>query len=235
MNAGNVFSLIRRTTSDPTTIAKQLLRSWRERDYRAQFVRDRVQSSVALQIRALRDQRNGMTQSQLGALMGKAQPWISQIENPEYGKWSVATLLDCANAFDTDVEIRFRPFSRSLYELSHQDEQYFRVGSFEEELPELEQAATTGWVSNNGRWNDITRAAHLLYPTQGVSSGPGTRSSYAQLVVSQTMGVPSDYRMSTGSMRPLADRRLSNIPEELDRDKDKRRRGAKGALKRTAA
>src|SRR5271168_3210058 len=100
MIAGNLFSLTPRTASDPTIIAEQFLASWRDRDYRVQFVRERVQSSVALQIRSLREQRNGMTQTQLGKSMGKAQPWISQIENPDYGKWSSATLLDFAEAFD---------------------------------------------------------------------------------------------------------------------------------------
>src|SRR5580704_1059997 len=117
--------------STSTTQAKQLLESWKDREYRAAFVRERVRSSVALQIRGLREQRNHMTQKQLGDAIGKAQTWISVLEDPEYGKMSVATLLSLAQAFHTDLEIKFRPFSKALHERTRQNETYFEVRSFE--------------------------------------------------------------------------------------------------------
>jgi transcriptional regulator with XRE-family HTH domain len=167
MLAENLFYLIPSTAPVLTTSAKQLLESWKDPEYRSQFVRERAQSSVALQIRALRDQRDGMTQAQLGERMGKAQPWISQLENPEYGKMSVTTLLDLAEAFDTDLEIKFRSFSRALYELTKQGSEYFEVRSFEEELPELEAATSFRRATGAGRWSDMTRAAFLLAPPRG--------------------------------------------------------------------
>ena len=120
--------------SAPTTLANQLLDSWKDREYRTEFVRERVRSSVALQIRALREQRNQMTQKQLGDALEKAQTWVSVLEDPEYGKMSVATLLSLAEAFDTDLEIKFRPFSVALLALNRQRSEYFEVRSFEEEL-----------------------------------------------------------------------------------------------------
>ena len=83
---GEKLSLPIQTESAPTILAKQLLESWKDPEYRAEFVRERVRSSVALQIRALREQRNGMTQKQLGDAIGKAQTWISVLEDPEYGE-----------------------------------------------------------------------------------------------------------------------------------------------------
>lgn len=148
--------------SAPTILAKQFLESWKDPEYRAEFVRERVKSSVALQIRALREQRNGMTQKQLGNAIGKAQTWISVLEDPEYGKMSVATLLSLAEAFDTDLEIKFRPFSKALHELTKQNETYFEVRSFEEELPDLENASHLGWIIPKGDWGDTLRAAKLL-------------------------------------------------------------------------
>jgi transcriptional regulator with XRE-family HTH domain len=233
MSAGNLYSLTPRTASDPTTIARQLLESWKDPVYRAEFRRERVQSAVALQIRALREQRNEMTQAELGDLMDKAQPWISQIENPEYGKWSTATFLDLAEAFDCDLEIKFRPFSRSLYELSHQDEHYFEVRSFEEELPELEHAATSGWVSSSGRWSDITRAAAMLYPPQPAPPAP---QRYPIAASQPVAGIRFDYQMPSG-LTPLSNlvwATSTSTPNQTVQN-DKRRRGAKGIRKRATA
>jgi len=103
-----------------------------------------------------------MTQKQLGDAIGKAQTWISVLEDPEYGKMSVATLLSLAQAFDTDLEIKFRPFSKALHELVNQDTGYFAVRTFEQELPDLENAATLSWITPDGKWSDILRAAQLL-------------------------------------------------------------------------
>jgi transcriptional regulator with XRE-family HTH domain len=152
--------------SAPTTLAKQLLESWKDPEYRSEFVRERVRSSVALQIRALREQRKGMTQKQLGDAIGKKQTWISVLEDPEYGKMSVATLLSLAGAFDTDLEIKFRPFSKALHELTRQSASYFEVRSFTEELPDLENASHLGWITPKGEWSDILRAASLLAPQE---------------------------------------------------------------------
>jgi transcriptional regulator with XRE-family HTH domain len=166
MNAEKLPSPIQ-DESSRTTLAKQLLKSWKDPEYRVAFVRERVRSSVALQIRALREQRHKMTQKQLGDAIGKAQTWISVLEDPEYGKMSVATLLSLAEAFDTDLEIKFRPFSRALHELTNQSSEYFEVRSFAEELPALENAQEISWIKPDGRWGDILRAAQLL--TQNVS------------------------------------------------------------------
>ena len=112
---------------------EQLLASWRDKEYRQAFMEERVRSSLALQVRALRDQRN-LTQVAFGKLLNKAQAWVSKLENPEYGKMSVATLLEVAKAFDCDLEIRFRPFSDTLSRLPAQTAEDFHVPSFDEEF-----------------------------------------------------------------------------------------------------
>jgi transcriptional regulator with XRE-family HTH domain len=176
--------------SASTTLAKQLLASWKDPEYRAEFVRERTRSSVALQIRALREQRNGMTQKQLGDAIGKAQTWISVLEDPEYGKMSVATLLNLADAFGVDLEIKFRPFSRTLYELTKQNADYFQVRSFEEELPDLENAESIGWIVPSGKWSDIVRATQLLTyknPIEPLIKAAASASG----AIEQDMRVPS--------------------------------------------
>jgi transcriptional regulator with XRE-family HTH domain len=81
-----------------------------------------------------------MTQKQLGDAIGMAQTWVSKLENPEYGKMTVATLLRLAEKFDTDLEIKFRPFSKTLDSLPTQGPEYFTVPSFDEEFGSEELA-----------------------------------------------------------------------------------------------
>ena len=133
------MSLLTKARLANTTSAKrQLFDSIKDPIYRATFVDERVKSSIALLIRALRDQRNEMTQKQLGDALGMAQTWVSKLENPEYGKMTVATLLRLAAALGTDLEVKFRPFSATLHTLPTQGPEYFRVPSFEEEKSDIE-------------------------------------------------------------------------------------------------
>ncbi|MFN0166629.1 MAG: helix-turn-helix domain-containing protein [Bryobacteraceae bacterium] len=137
--SADVSSAQTRVESALTTSARQqLLDSIRDKEYRHLFVAERLRASVALQIRALRQQRV-MTQTRLGQEIGMAQTWVSKLEDPEYGKMTVATLLRLAEAFDTDLEIKFRPFSSLLRDLPTQDTNYFMVLSFADEF-ETEQA-----------------------------------------------------------------------------------------------
>ena len=147
MNAEKRLSLVPRESEGTILARAELLSSLRDPEYRAEFVAERVRSSMALQIRALREQRNKMSQKQLGDAIGMAQTWVSRLENPDYGKMSVATLLRLAAAFDTDLEIKFRPFSRTINALPHQTDDYFVVPSFNDEF---EKSALSEEEQNRG-------------------------------------------------------------------------------------
>ena len=168
---------------DHTTLAKsQLLASLRDSDYRREFVKERVHSSIALQIRAVRRQRGNMTQSELGAAVRKAQTWISKLEDPEYGKMTVATLLRLAAAFDTDLEIKFRPFSELIESLSTQGPSYFNVQSFQEEFEfqslAAEDIATVDLIENRRFATPPVRQVQSSAQDRGHLSGNISRSDY---------------------------------------------------------
>jgi transcriptional regulator with XRE-family HTH domain len=176
MSGERLLSLIQQESEGTISVRQQLLASLRDAEYRHEFVRERVHSSVALQIRALRKQRNNMTQAELGAAIGMAQTWVSKLENPEYGKMTVETLLRLAVAFDADLEIKFRPFSRTLDTLPNQGPEYFYVPSFTDEF-ETSEADTAG--ASRYAYGDATQ--YTITATTGLGSVGSDDTQYDQL------------------------------------------------------
>ncbi len=113
--------------------SKTIKRLKKGREHRAAYVSSKINIGLPFQIRALRNQR-GWDQKTLALEAGMAQPRISALENPGYGRFTLETLKRLANAFDIDLVVTFAPFSEGtqLFDSFSPDE--FAVPSFEEEL-----------------------------------------------------------------------------------------------------
>jgi transcriptional regulator with XRE-family HTH domain len=114
-----------------TKISKRhrLVTKLQDREYRHLYVAANIRNGVAFQIRALRESR-GWTQRDLGERTGMAQERISQLEDPDYGRVTLKTLLRLADAFDVSLAVRFEPFSSLVDWVTSVSQESLRVPSF---------------------------------------------------------------------------------------------------------
>jgi transcriptional regulator with XRE-family HTH domain len=94
-----------------TSRKEEILESLRDAEYRKLFRADELRTRLALKIREMREAR-GLTQKTLGELVNKPQAVISRLENPDYGRFTLATLEELADAFDVHLYVDFVRFSK---------------------------------------------------------------------------------------------------------------------------
>jgi len=106
---------------------------FKDREYRDYFVEDNIRNGIAFQIRAIR-KRQGLSQQELAVKMDKAQNVISRLEDPDYGKLTLKTLLSLAKAFDVGLLVKFVSFSELMDSIRDVSEKALAVPSFDEEV-----------------------------------------------------------------------------------------------------
>lgn len=126
---------IRQSTESATLSRKQreFLNDLEDNEYRNLFAGELVGTSLAFQIRRLRDAR-GFTQDELAQLADKKQETISQWENPDYGRYTLSTLKTLAGAFDVGLLVRFVSFSELADWTIDVSPERLTPPSYEEEL-----------------------------------------------------------------------------------------------------
>ena len=81
----------------------------------------------------------------------KLQPMISRYENPDYGKYSVTTLLELARVFDVALVVRFAKFSELVRWDLHKTSATLQPASFASDV-ELLGMGTETWM-----WRQVSR------------------------------------------------------------------------------
>jgi len=143
------FSTTEDESQSTSSVSGQLLDSFKSsKEYRHAFIEEKVRTWVAAQIRAIRQQRH-LRRPEFAKLLGKAPSWVFRLEDPNEAPPTISTLLQVAEAFDVDLDVRFVPFTDFLRTVDTQTPESFEVPSFDEELraladrSELEREALT--------------------------------------------------------------------------------------------
>jgi transcriptional regulator with XRE-family HTH domain len=122
-----------KTTGTVPVIAswtKRLLDKLRRKEYRDEYTAEHVRTGIAYQIRALREQR-GMRQGELAAALRKPQSVVNRLEDPDYGRMSISTLLEVASAFDVALSVRYVSYPEFLRLNEHVSPDAMQVASFD--------------------------------------------------------------------------------------------------------
>jgi transcriptional regulator with XRE-family HTH domain len=115
------------------------------RAFRRTYVAENVRTGIAYQIRALREAR-GWSQKDLAEKCGKPQSNIARFENPEYGNFSVKSLLEFANAFDVWLSIEFVSFRTGLARTANRSPQSLNASSYHDETREQAHATAASAI-----------------------------------------------------------------------------------------
>src|SRR6185437_12000514 len=102
------------------------------REYREAFVEENIRTGLAFQIRALRE-KHRLSQAQLGEKAGMPQNAVSRLEDPDYGRFTIKTLVRLAAAFDVGLSVKFVSFRALLDSLEDLRPETLAVPSFREE------------------------------------------------------------------------------------------------------
>lgn len=114
-------------------IRKNIWKYLKDRVFRQSYVEEHVRAGVAHQIKAMREAR-GWSQAQLAEKCGKSQSNIARIEDPDYGKFSIQTLLEIAHSFDVWLSLEFVSFSKGLTRTADRSAKALNALSFDDEL-----------------------------------------------------------------------------------------------------
>lgn len=114
-------------------ISKKLLERLQRKAYRHAYLAEHVRRGIAYQIRALRDQRK-WKQGTFAKMLGKPQSVACRLEDPDYGKMTIQTLLEVANVFDVALEVRFVRYSSFIRNTRDVSVVSMRIPEFKDDL-----------------------------------------------------------------------------------------------------
>jgi transcriptional regulator with XRE-family HTH domain len=110
--------------------SKEFVAQLDNEELRNAYMMDQARTRLALQIRALREQR-GWSQVELGQRAGKPQNVISRLEDPEYGRLTLETAFTVSGAFGLPVLIEMPEWEDWFERVSDVSSQALQRHSFD--------------------------------------------------------------------------------------------------------
>lgn len=180
------------------------------KEYRDAFVEANIRNGIAFQIRALR-KRQGLSQRDLGEKMGKQQNVISRLEDPDYGKLTLQTLLTLARTFDVGLIVRFVSYGQLIASLGDVSDERLAVPNFEEEAAErfagevsdLIEEFSASRFSNQLRSSVTSAPSQSPTPTSKASNVIDACAMFARSQSSVSNALSANARVTSGALTAI--------------------------------
>ncbi len=111
---------------------RRLKEQFRDRVFRETFATEHLNSSIALQLTVIREQRH-LKQEQLAELAGTKQAGISRMESADYGRWNLQTLRHIAYLLGCRLRVSLETFGTLLDEAEEMSRSTLQRHAFEED------------------------------------------------------------------------------------------------------
>jgi transcriptional regulator with XRE-family HTH domain len=126
-------------------LRERLKKEFADQEYREAYAEDFLNTSIATQIKVIREQRE-MTQGELADKIGTKQAGISRSENVNYAAWKIETLKKIAFALGCRLKVSIETFGSLLDEAETFSREALQRVSFENDLafkvqPEIKRAS----------------------------------------------------------------------------------------------
>jgi len=136
--------------------SKLISRLLSERDYRAAYIRAKLDVLVPSQLRALR-LRQDKTQPLLAEMAGMKQSRISAMETPGKVNFNLDTLVRMAATLKVGLAVKFVPFSEMLGWENEYSQDTFDVTKLDDDMDFLQPAARATQIHRRARRNRSSR------------------------------------------------------------------------------
>lgn len=111
---------------------EELIENFRDKEYRESYAEDFLNTTIATQMRVLREQR-GLTQEELASAVGTKQTAISRIENVDNAARNIGTLAKIACQLGCRLKVSFETYGTLVDDSLSFSRENLQRPSFEED------------------------------------------------------------------------------------------------------
>jgi transcriptional regulator with XRE-family HTH domain len=145
---------------DPSKMAKL-----QRKLYRDAYLREHNAHRLAYQIRSIR-QHLKLSQSEFASKTGKKQSVVARLENPDYGKYTLETLLEIAQSLDIALLVQFTSWTDYLKRSADVSSAALNVDSIGQEIQRYEDFSRVKTFINPPMYVVQTQSTDHIQPVK---------------------------------------------------------------------
>jgi transcriptional regulator with XRE-family HTH domain len=164
--------------------------------YRDGYLQAKVRGMIAYQMQALRE-KTGLNQTDFANKIGKTQSVVSRLEDTEYGRVTVQTLLDVACALDVALVVKFTSYPDFLSQTRDASVAALQPATIHESMAET-NAPLLGVSAAYSRFLREGEAEQQVASAQGHASNDNQQVVAKSQLYKQDFPFPSLYQATVG-------------------------------------